>query len=212
MSKNSVKILNILSDTYPQAHCELVHNSAWQLMVATILSAQCTDKRVNIVTRDLFKAYPNLFDYDQLDIEKLKVLIRTTGFFNNKAKYILSACKKIMKDFEGKVPNSMEKLITIPGVARKTANVILSVWFGINEGIAIDTHVKRISKLLGLTNNSDVIKIEKDLMALYPAKEWEKLSTLIIWHGRNICKARNPQCEKCPLNKICPGVKIKKLK
>ena len=208
MTKNSIQIFDILSKTYPQAYCELVHSSVWQLLVATILSAQCTDKRVNIVTKELFNKYPTIEDYKNLELDTLKSIIRPTGFFNNKAKYILAASKKIINDFDGVVPEEMEKLITIPGIARKSANVVLSVWYKKNDGVVVDTHVKRIAKLLGLTKNTDVLKIEKDLMKLYPRKDWERLSTYIVWHGRNICFARRPQCAICPLNKICPSARI----
>jgi len=201
------KIMSILTKTYPQAHCELVHNSSWQLLVATILSAQCTDKRVNAVTKEMFLKFPRIEDYENLSIEKLKTMIRPTGFFNNKAKYISSAAIQIIKDFDGKVPETMEQLIKIPGIARKSANVILSIWFKKNEGVVVDTHVKRLTVLLGLTKETDVIKIERDLMAIYPKNVWDKISTLLVWHGRNICIARRPKCADCPLKSICPSVK-----
>jgi endonuclease-3 len=208
MVKRSELILKILSNTYPNAHCELDYSSAWQLLVATILSAQCTDKRVNLVTKKLFSLKPDINDYINFDISELKELIHSTGFFNNKAKHILGAAKKILTDYKGIVPNSMEELLTVPGIARKSANVILSVWYKTNEGVVVDTHVIRLTHLLGITEETNVLKIEKALMILYKKKDWERISTLLVWHGRNICIARRPKCSICPLNKICPSAKL----
>jgi endonuclease-3 len=204
------QVLEILSSTYPVAKCELVHNTAWELLVGVVLSAQCTDKRVNMVTKELFSKHPDIKDINKLEIEKLKEIIRPTGFFNNKAKYIKLAAEKIISDYDGIVPSSMEELLKIPGLARKSSNVILSVWYGENEGVVVDTHVIRIANLLHLTKNKDPIKIEKDLIELYPRKYWERISTLIVWHGRRICIARKPKCEECPLNKICPSAFLNK--
>ena len=204
------QVLEILISTYPTAKCELVHRNAWELLVGVILSAQCTDKRVNMVTKELFKQYPTIQDIYSLDIEKLKEIIRPTGFFNNKAKYIKLATEKIIKDYKGIVPDSMSELLKIPGLARKSSNVILSVWYGKNEGVVVDTHVIRIANLLHLTEKKDPKKIENDLIKLYPKKYWERISTLIVWHGRRICIARNPKCDECPLNKICPSAFLKK--
>lgn len=204
------QVLEILILAYPTAKCELVHKNAWELLVGVVLSAQCTDKRVNMVTAELFKQYPKIQDINSLDIEKLKAIIRPTGFFNNKAKYIKLAAEKIINDYKGVVPDRMDELLKIPGLARKSSNVILSVWYGRNEGIVVDTHVIRIANLLHLTKNKDPKKIENDLIKLYPKKYWERISTLIIWHGRRICIARNPRCGECPLNKICPSAFLKK--
>lgn len=209
MKSYPMQVLDILSQTYPNAQCELIHKNAWELMVGVILSAQCTDKRVNMVTANLFSKYPTIYDINNLDIQELKVLIRSTGFFNNKAKSIKGAAAKIIKDFNGVVPNSMENLLKIPGIARKSANVILSVWYKKNEGVVVDTHVIRIANLLKLTGQKDPKKIEKELMGIYPKEYWERFSTYIVWHGRRLCIARRPKCNECPLNKICPSVKFK---
>jgi len=208
MKSYPMQVLEILAKTYPIAQCELTHKNAWELMVGVILSAQCTDKRVNIVTQDLFSKYPTIQDIDTLDIEELKKIIRSTGFFNNKTKNIKGAARKIIQDFGGIVPDSMEKLLTIPGVARKSANVILSVWYKKNEGVVVDTHVIRISNLLKLTEQKDPVKIEKELMGIYPKEYWERFSTYIVWHGRRLCIARRPKCKECPLNKICPSANL----
>lgn len=205
-----MKVLELLTSTYPGAKCELVYKNAWELVVGVVLSAQCTDKRVNMVTKELFEKYPTIQDINNLDIDKLKEIIRTTGFFNNKAKYIKKAAEKILLDYKGIVPDRMEELLKIPGLARKSANVIVSVWYGKNEGVVVDTHVIRIANLLNLTQNKDPKKIENDLIKLYPRKYWERISTLIVWHGRRICIARRPKCEECPLNKICPSAFLKK--
>lgn len=208
MKTHPIQILEILASTYPDAKCELVHKNAWELLVGVVLSAQCTDKRVNIVTADLFEKYPKVEDIDALDIEELKAIIKSTGFYNNKAKNIKGAARKIIQDYGGIVPDSMEKLLTIPGVARKSANVILSVWYKKNEGVVVDTHVIRIANLLKLTEQKDPIKIEKELMAIFPKESWERFSTYIVWHGRRICIARRPKCKECPLNKICPSANL----
>jgi endonuclease-3 len=163
-----------------------------------------------MVSKELFEKYPTVKDISTLDIEKLKQIIRPTGFFNNKAKYLKQAAEKIINDYKGIVPDSMNELLTIPGLARKSANVVLSIWYGKNEGVVVDTHVIRITNLLHLTKNKDPKKIEKDLIELYPRKDWERISTLIVWHGRRICVARKPRCEECPLNKICPSANLKK--
>lgn len=205
-----MKVIELLTATYPGARCELVYKNAWELLVGVVLSAQCTDKRVNMVTKALFEKYPTIQDINNLDIDKLKEIIRTTGFFNNKAKYIKKAAEKILLDYKGIVPDRMEELLKIPGLARKSANVILSVWYDKNEGVVVDTHVIRIANLLKLTQNKDPKKIENDLIKLYPRKYWERISTLIVWHGRRICIARRPKCEECPLNKICPSAFLKK--
>ena len=201
------KIVKTLKRTYPGAQCALNYKTPLQLLVATILSAQCTDVRVNIVTKDLFKKYKTAADFANSDELELQQEIRSAGFFRNKAKNIRAAAAKIIADFDGKVPPAMEDMLTLVGVARKTANVVLGDAFGMNEGIAIDTHVTRLSNRLKLTahktNAGD--KIEKDLMALVPVKQRSLLSHLLIWHGRQICSARKPDCENCPINKLCPS-------
>ncbi|MCD6109641.1 endonuclease III [bacterium] len=194
-----------LESIYKGAKCALHFTSAWELMVATILSAQCTDKRVNIVTPILFKRYPTVNDFAKAEKEKLQEYIHSTGFFRNKAKNIIGAANTVVDNFGGKVPDTMEKLVTIPGIARKSANVILYVWYGKNEGVVVDTHVKRLSNRLGLTKKENPVKIERDLMKLYPRKQWGKLSYYMVDHGRAICKAPTPKCADCKLKDICPS-------
>lgn len=202
------KVLSILKKEYPGATTALSHRNTLQLLVATILSAQCTDKRVNLVTKTLFDKYKTASDYADAKIEEFERQIRSTGFYHNKAKNIISAAKMIADKFNGTVPDSMEKLIELPGVARKTANIVLSHGYGKIEGIAVDTHVRRVSFRLGLTKNEDPVKIEIDLMKITPKKEWAHLSDLLIAHGRAICKAGKPNCPGCVLNKICPSKKM----
>lgn len=202
--KKALEILKIIKQLYPDATCSLSYDSPVQLLVATILSAQCTDERVNKVTPTLFSQFPDAESLANADREVLETLIRSTGFYRNKAKNIQGACQKIMKDFEGKVPETMEELLLLPGVARKTGNVVLAHGFGINAGVTVDTHVKRLSQRLGLTKATDPVKIEKDLMVLLPQKDWENFSIRIIYHGRQICKARTPNCQECQLAHLCP--------
>jgi endonuclease III len=197
------EILQRLDQTYPDVTCALHHNSAWELVVATILSAQCTDVRVNMVTPELFKKYPTVKDFAALTPEQLEPDIRTTGFFRNKSKSIVGAAKKVLADFRGEVPDEMDKLLTLPGVARKTANVVLGSWFGQNIGVVVDTHVTRISNRLELSRGTDAVKIEQDLMKVIPQEKWTLFSHQIIWHGRKICIARGPKCVECPLENIC---------
>jgi endonuclease-3 len=197
------KILEGLNQLYPAATCALRHADAWQLLVATILSAQCTDKRVNEVTPGLFRKYPTMRDFAAVSQEELAQDIRSTGFFNNKAKAVRGAARKILSDFGGKVPETMEEMLTIPGVARKTANVVLGAAFGIPSGVVVDTHVQRIAQRLDLTKEKDPVKIEKDLMKLIPEGTWILFSHQLIHHGRNLCVARKPRCAECPLNPIC---------
>ncbi len=203
----TAEIVKILKKTYPQAKCALNYKTPLQLLVSTILSAQCTDVRVNIVTAELFKKYKTAADFARADQGELEQDIRSTGFFRNKTKNIRAAAAKIISDFDGKVPDTMAEMLTLAGVARKTANVVLGDAFGKDEGIAIDTHVTRLSNRLKLTthktNAGDMI--EKDLMALVPVKQRSLLSHLLIWHGRQICTARKPDCENCPVNKLCPS-------
>ena len=197
------EILARLDKSYPDVTCALHHNSAWELVVATILSAQCTDVRVNIVTPVLFKKYPTAQDFARLTPEQVEPDIRTTGFFRNKAKSIVGAAKKVVEDFGGKVPDEMDQLLTLPGVARKTANVVLGTWFKKNVGVVVDTHVARISNRLELSTGTDARKIEQDLMKVIPQEKWTLFSHQIIWHGRKICIARRPKCVECPLENIC---------
>lgn len=204
-ASNASEILSILGKTYGEQSTALVHQNPLELLVSTILSAQCTDARVNLVTRELFKKYRTVSDYADADIKQFEAEIKSTGFYKNKARNIINAAKKIISDFGGKVPDKMELLITLPGVGRKTANIILSEGYGIIDGIAVDTHVRRVSFRLGLTKNTDPEKIEIDLMREFPKKEWRNVSNLLIAHGRKICDAKHPVCSACPLNKICPS-------
>jgi len=200
------EIVQRLKKEYPQAKIALHYKSPLELLVATILSAQCTDEMVNRVTKDLFKKYKRPEDYAQANQQKFEREIRSTGFFRNKAKNIIAATQKIVSNFKGKVPQTMEELLTLPGVARKTANIVLSNAFGIVEGIAVDTHVKRLSQRLGLTKNENPLKIEKDLMQLLPRTEWFNFTYLLIDHGRKICDALKPLCDQCVLLDLCPSV------
>lgn len=199
------KTLTLLKKEYSEAKTALSHVNPLELLVATILSAQCTDERVNKVTKDLFKKYKSSSDYANADIKKFEQEIRSTGFYHNKAKNIIEACKIIEKEFNGKIPKRMEELITLPGVARKTSNIVLSEAYGIIGGIAVDTHVRRVSKRLGLTKNEDPNKIEQDLMKIIPKTEWRDITNLLISHGRKVCVARTPKCPICVLNSFCPS-------
>jgi endonuclease-3 len=196
-------ILEKLDEMYPDVTCALNHGNAWELLVATILSAQCTDKRVNEVTPGLFKKYPTPQDFAAARQEVLANDIRSTGFFNNKAKSLIGAGKAITERFGGKVPRTLAELTTVPGAARKTANVVLGTVYGIAEGIVVDTHVLRISKRLGLTKNEDAAKVEQDLMKIIPKDKWILFSHQIIHLGRGPCVARKPRCAECRLNQIC---------
>ena len=207
-TKTADKIYAILEKDYPQAVTALVHKNVLELLVATILSAQCTDKRVNIVTKTLFKKYRTLKDYTDADIKEFEQDIKSTGFYRNKAKNIIAMAGKLKQDFGGKVPETMDELISLPGVARKTANIILYHAYGKNEGIAVDTHVKRLSGRLGLTKNTDPVKIEQDLMKLFERDRWGRLTNLLIEHGRNVCDARKPRCGECKLSKLCPSARV----
>jgi endonuclease-3 len=201
-------IIEKLKAQYPDAHCELNHQEPLQLLVATILSAQCTDVRVNKVTKNLFKKYQTTKDYAEADPEEFQEDIRSTGFFRNKTKSILSMAQDLVEKHGGEVPDTMEELVALTGVGRKTANVVLGNAFGKNEGVVVDTHVTRISNKLKLTNRNDAVKIEQDLVKLVPRDDWALFSHLLIWHGRDICPARKPQCEICPLNSLCPGADL----
>ena len=205
----ALEILSNLKQLYPEATCSLNYQTPVQLLVAVILSAQCTDERVNKVTPALFARFPDAKSLAFAEREELETLIHSTGFYRNKAKNIQGACQKILKDFQGEVPKTMEELLTLPGVARKTANVVLAHAYGIIEGVTVDTHVKRLSNRLGLTTNNDPVKIERDLMALLPQPDWETFSISIIYHGRAVCKARNPACFSCQLATLCPAANSK---
>ena len=196
-------ILQRLDTLYPNVTCALRHKSAWELVVATILSAQCTDVRVNMVTPGLFAKYPTPEHFAALAPEELEPDIRSTGFFRNKAKSVVGAARKLIADFGGVVPDEMDKLLTLPGVARKTANVVLGSWFGKGVGVVVDTHVHRISRRLELTTNDDPGKIEQDLMKVIPQPKWILFSHQIIWHGRSLCIARKPKCAECLLESLC---------
>jgi endonuclease-3 len=197
------EILKRLDQLYPDVTCALTHTSAWELLVATILSAQSTDVNVNRVTPELFQKYPTVEAFAALAPEQLEPDIRSTGFFRNKSKSVVGAAKKVVSDFGGQVPLNMADLLTLPGVARKTANVVLGTWFKIAEGVVVDTHVTRISRRLELTANTDPQKIEQDLMRVIPRVKWILFAHQIIWHGRKLCYARKPKCVDCPLENIC---------
>lgn len=213
MQKRVLRVIEVLKKTYPEAKIALKFGDKFQLLVAVILSAQCTDKRVNMVTPALFKCFPRVENFAKCDITELEKLIYSTGFYKNKAKNIKAAAVKILAEFGGKMPSIMGDLLKLPGVARKTANVILSSGFDKNEGIVVDTHVCRISGLLGLVSmklsrTKNAVKIEQRLMDLVPRSDWGNFAHLLIAHGRNICVARRPKCKVCPLNKICPGADL----
>jgi endonuclease-3 len=202
------EIFDRLRHAYPEARCSLDFQTPFQLLVATILSAQCTDKRVNMVTPKLFATYPTpaaLAAAKQADVEEL---VKTTGFFRNKSKSLLGVSAAIESEHGGDVPGTLEELVKLPGVGRKTANVILGNAFDRNEGVVVDTHVARVSKRLGLTKHDDAVKIEQDLMKLFPSEQWTLLAHLLIWHGRQICEARLPKCSSCPLADLCPSFGI----
>jgi len=200
-----MKIIELLEKEYPKAKTALKYTNPLEILVATILSAQCTDRRVNIVTKSLFKKYKTTEDYANSDLAELEKDIRSTGFYRNKAKNIKKSSQVLVNKHDSKVPSTMEELIELPGVARKTANIVLSNAFGIIVGIAVDTHVRRLSIRLGLTENTNPNKIEVDLMEIVPKVYWKRINTLLIFHGRNICMARKPKCNVCNLNKICPS-------
>src|SRR5205809_395189 len=197
------KIFAGLDQLFPQAQCALRHENAFQLLVATILSAQCTDERVNKVTPELFAKYPAAEDFAALPQSVLEQEIRSTGFFRNKAKNLIGAAKKIVSDFRGQVPRTMEEMLTLPGVARKTANVVLGTAFGLPTGVVVDTHVLRLSRRLELTEHEDPKNVEQDLMKILPKDKWIQFSHQLIWHGRRVCVARNPKCIQCNLESIC---------
>src|SRR5437667_3124263 len=203
------QLIKLLKRAHPDAHCALNHSNAFELLLATILSAQCTDERVNIVTADLFRKYRAPADYLKVPATELQQDIRTTGFFRNKTKSIQGACKMLAEQYKGRVPQTMEELLKLPGVARKTANVVLGVAFGIPAGVVVDTHVSRLAQRLRLTKHRNAGKIEQDLMQIIPRNDWIIFSHLLIFHGRRICKARRPLCEECLVEKLCPSSILK---
>ena len=198
-------IIDLLEKQYPNAKTALNYSNPLELLVATILSAQCTDKRVNTVTETLFKKYKTAKDYANADLRELEKEIRSTGFFRNKAKNIKKCCQLLVDRFGSQVPKTMEEMLELPGVARKTANIVLSYAYDIVEGIAVDTHVRRVAERLGLTNNKDANKIEKDLMHIVPKEKWMRITDLLIFLGRQVCVARKPKCKICALNRMCPS-------
>jgi len=204
------EILKALATAYPTAHCELNHGNPLELLVATILSAQCTDKRVNIVTAELFKEYRSAADFAQAPLADLEEAVKTTGFFRNKAKNIQACCRQLLERHGGEVPRSMEQLTALAGAGRKTANVVLGNAFGINVGVVVDTHVARLAQRLGLTRETTPEKIEQELMKLVAQTQWTLFSHWLIWHGRRRCDARKPDCAACELRELCPRVGMKK--
>ena len=203
------QIIKLLKRAHPDAKCALNHSNAFELLVATILSAQCTDERVNKVTADLFRKYRGPKDYLKVRDTELQEDVKTTGFFRNKTKSIQGACAMLVDEFKSEVPKTMDELLKLPGVARKTANVVLGVAYGIAAGIVVDTHVGRLSHRLALTKQKDAVKIEQDLMELVPKKDWIIFSHLLIFHGRRVCKARRPLCEECVVERMCPSSMLK---
>ena len=203
--QRAAHVLKLLALRYPTPETHLVACSPWELMIATILAAQCTDKRVNEVTPELFRRWPGPAELAQAPLEEVEAVVRPTGFYRNKAKHIIGAGQTVRDLFHGTVPKTMQELIQIPGVARKTANVVLWGAYGINEGLAVDTHVKRISRRLGLTTNTDPVDIEQDLMKLFPKKEWGNVNHRLVWFGRHVCDARRPLCPVCEMAPFCPS-------
>ncbi|HEY8195889.1 MAG TPA: endonuclease III [Gemmatimonadales bacterium] len=201
----AAEIISILKETYPDARCALEHRNAYELLCATILSAQCTDARVNLVTPALFTRYPTPFELARAEPADVEEIIKSTGFFRNKTKSLIGMAQAVVADHGGEVPRTMEELRQLPGVGRKTANVVLSNAYGTNEGVTVDTHVTRLSGLLGLTRDTDPVRIEEDLMRLYPREDWGILSHLLIFHGRQVCIARRPRCGECVLARLCPS-------
>jgi endonuclease-3 len=206
--KRARQVVELLKKEYANAECALVHDTPFELLIATILSAQCTDERVNIVTKDLFSKYSTPAALAKLPIPRLEKLIQSTGFFRMKAKNIHACCQKLVEEHRGEVPKDMQQLVTLPGVGRKTANVVLGTAFGIATGVVVDTHVTRLSQRLGLTEHGDAVKIERDLMDQLPSAEWIDFSHRLIWHGRRVCKARRPLCGSCVLEEICPKIGV----
>ncbi len=206
--RRTEEILARLKREHPDAHCALEHRNALELTVATILSAQCTDKRVNEVTPALFKRYPKAANYADAPLPQLEEMIRSTGFFRNKAKSLKGLGQALVDEHRGRVPNSLDELVKLPGVGRKTANVVLGNAFGLNEGVVVDTHVGRLSRRLGLSENTDPVKVERDLMELVPRSEWTLWAHLLIFHGRQVCHSRRPDCASCALVDLCPSAEL----
>jgi endonuclease-3 len=202
----AAKIARILREHYPDAKCELDYETPMQLLIATILSAQCTDERVNLVTKSLFRKYSDAAAYANAPQKELEREIQSTGFYHNKAKSIQSCCQSLLERYEGRVPRDIEKMIELPGIGRKTANVVLGAAYGIASGIVVDTHVTRVSQRLGLTQEKNPERIEKDLLGQFPRKEWIAIGNRMVHHGRYVCTARKPQCDTCPLAGICPRI------
>ena len=207
-AERAPEIYATLEQAYPDAKCALDHRNPYELTVATILSAQCTDARVNMVTPALFEKYPDARSMSAADPEVMQEMIKSTGFFRNKTKSLLGMSNAVVEKHGGEVPRTMAELVKLPGVGRKTANVVLGNAFGIDEGVVVDTHVSRLSNRLGLTRESDPVKIEQDLMSLYPRQQWTMLSHLLISHGREICDARRPECERCVVSHLCPSSRV----
>jgi endonuclease III len=206
--RHAAQVSGRLAKTYPAATCALNFETPLQLLIATILSAQCTDVRVNLVTKDLFTKYPDAPAFAKAKLPELERAIQSTGFFRNKAKNIKACCQALVAEYDGKVPQNLDALVKLPGVGRKTANVVLGTAFGLASGVVVDTHVARLSYRLGLTAQTDAVKIEQDLMALLPKKEWIDFSHRLIHHGRQICVARKPRCSICPLADVCPRIGV----
>jgi endonuclease-3 len=207
----TMKIIAALRRTYPDAHCELKFSNPLQLLVATILSAQCTDKRVNLVTTELFKKYRTAKDFADAPLAEIEEAVKSTGFFRNKAKNIQACCAALVEEFGGEVPRTMAELHALAGVGRKTANVVLGNAFGSNVGVVVDTHVTRLSNRLGLAKGTDAVKLEQELIKLVPQKGWTLFSHWLIWHGRRRCDARKPDCANCEIQKLCPQIGVKQL-
>jgi endonuclease-3 len=201
----TLKVIELLEKEHPDAKTALHYTNPLELLVATILSAQCTDERVNMVTKELFKKYPKAEDYANADLKTLEQDIKSTGFYRNKAKNIKKCCQLLVEKYNSQVPKTMEELLELPGVARKTANIVLSNAYGVIEGVAVDTHVRRLAQRLGLTESDDPAKIEADLMNIVPRDKWMRITDLLVFHGRRICVAKKPKCDVCVLNKICPS-------
>lgn len=208
LKKQATRVLRRLKADYPDAHCALEHDCPFQLLIATILSAQCTDKRVNMVTKDLFAQFPGPDDFAAAPVKRIEKAIQSTGFYRNKAKNIKSCCQDLVDQYGGEIPQDLEMLTNLAGVGRKTANVVLGTGFGLATGVVVDTHVGRLSRRLGLTANTDAVKVEKDLMPLIPKKRWVQFSHQMIDHGRAICDARKPKCSECSMRKFCPQVGV----
>lgn len=202
------EVYDLLLETYPDAHCELDHSNAYELTAATILSAQCTDVRVNMVTPDLFREYPTPEDLAGARQEDVEEIVRSTGFYRNKARNLIGMAEAVVERHGGEIPRTLAELVKLPGVGRKTANVVLGNAFGIDEGVVVDTHVKRIAGRLRFTRQTDPVKVERDLMEIFPQERWTLLSHLLIFHGRSLCPARKPRCGQCPVAHLCPSSQI----